>query len=73
MITVPSTRRGPGGLQAMAFGLAALITTLDQAAKADAAHRRFTHPDSDFLPLLAIWESYHDEFEAMTLGKLRKF
>ena len=34
MITVPSTRRGPGRLQAMAFGLAALITTLDQAAKA---------------------------------------
>ncbi len=33
MITVPSTRRGPGGLQAMAFGLAALITTLDQAAE----------------------------------------
>jgi ATP-dependent helicase HrpA len=46
---------------------------LDQQAKADAAHRRFTHPDSDFLTLLAIWEAYHDEFEAMTLGKLRKF
>jgi len=46
---------------------------LDQTAKADAAHRRFTHPDSDFLTLLAIWEAYHDEFEAMTLGKLRKF
>jgi ATP-dependent helicase HrpA len=46
---------------------------LDQPAKADAAHRRFTHPDSDFLTLLAIWEAYHDEFEAMTLGKLRKF
>ena len=46
---------------------------LDQQAKADAAHRRFTQPDSDFLTLLAIWEAYHDEFEAMTLGKLRKF
>lgn len=46
---------------------------LDQQARADAAHRRFTHPDSDFLTLLAIWEAYHDEFEAMTLGKLRKF
>ena len=46
---------------------------LDQQAKADAAHRRFTHPDSDFLTLLAIWEAYHDDFEAMTLGKLRKF
>jgi ATP-dependent helicase HrpA len=46
---------------------------LDQQQKADTAHRRFTHPDSDFLTLLAIWEDYHDEFEAMTLGKLRKF
>jgi ATP-dependent helicase HrpA len=46
---------------------------LDQQQKADAAHRKFTHPDSDFLTLLAIWEDYHDEFEAMTLGKLRKF
>ncbi|MDP2138501.1 MAG: ATP-dependent RNA helicase HrpA, partial [Candidatus Didemnitutus sp.] len=46
---------------------------LDKQEKADAAHRKFTHPDSDFLTLLAIWEAYHDEFEAMTLGKLRKF
>jgi ATP-dependent helicase HrpA len=46
---------------------------IDQQQKADTAHRRFTHPDSDFLTLLAVWEDYHDEFEAMTLGKLRKF
>ena len=46
---------------------------MDLKEKADAAHRRFTHPDSDFLTLLAIWEVYHDEFEKMTLGKLRKF
>ncbi|HEX2860308.1 MAG TPA: ATP-dependent RNA helicase HrpA, partial [Lacunisphaera sp.] len=46
---------------------------LDEQQKADAAHRRFAQPDSDFLALLAIWEAYHDEFEAMTLGKLRKF
>jgi len=45
---------------------------LDQQQKADTAHRRFTHPDSDFLTLLAIWETYHDEFESMSLGKLRK-
>ncbi len=46
---------------------------LDKQEKADAAHRKFTHQDSDFLTLLAIWEAYHDEFESMTLGKLRKF
>ncbi|MFZ9682499.1 MAG: ATP-dependent RNA helicase HrpA, partial [Cephaloticoccus sp.] len=46
---------------------------LDQQTQADAAHRRFLHPDSDFLTLLHIWEAYHDEFEAMTQSKLRKF
>lgn len=46
---------------------------MDAQQKADAAHRRFTQPDSDFLTLLSIWEAYHDEFETMTLGKLRKF
>ena len=46
---------------------------LDQQQKADTAHKRFNHPDSDFLALLAIWEDYHDEFEKLSLGKLRKF
>ncbi|MEJ1971016.1 MAG: ATP-dependent RNA helicase HrpA [Lacunisphaera sp.] len=46
---------------------------LDAQQKADTAHKRFTHPDSDFLTLLNIWERYHDQFETMTLGKLRKF
>ncbi len=46
---------------------------LDAQQKADTAHKRFTHPDSDFLTLLNIWEMYHDQFETMTLGKLRKF
>jgi ATP-dependent helicase HrpA len=46
---------------------------LDKQAAADAAHRRFAHPDSDFLTLLNIWEAYHDEFETMTQNKLRRF
>ncbi|MFM1850433.1 MAG: hypothetical protein RIS54_117 [Verrucomicrobiota bacterium] len=46
---------------------------LDKQTQADAAHRRFLHPDSDFLTLLHIWEAYHDEIEAMTQSKLRKF
>jgi ATP-dependent helicase HrpA len=46
---------------------------LDLKEKADTAHRRFSHPDSDFLALLAIWEDYHDEFERLSLGKLKKF
>jgi len=28
---------------------------LDKQVQADAAHRRFAHPDSDFLTLLNIW------------------
>ncbi len=46
---------------------------LDAREKADAAHRRFTHPDSDFLALLNIWEAFHDEFERLSQAKLRKF
>ena len=46
---------------------------LEKQAAADAAHRRFAHPDSDFLTLLNIWDAYHDEFETMTQGKLRRF
>ena len=46
---------------------------LDKQAAADAAHRRFAHPDSDFLTLLNVWEAYHDEFENLSQAKLRRF
>ncbi len=46
---------------------------MDQQQQADAAHRRFVHPDSDFLTLLNVWEAFHDEFETMTQAKLRRF
>ncbi len=46
---------------------------LDRQAQADAAHRRFAHPDSDFLTLLAIWEAFHDEIERMTQARMRRF
>ncbi len=46
---------------------------LDRQAQADAAHRRFVHPDSDFLTLYNIWEAYHDQFETLTQAKLRRF
>jgi ATP-dependent helicase HrpA len=46
---------------------------LEKQAQADAAHRRFAHPDSDFLTLLNIWEAYHDQFETMAQAKLRRF
>jgi ATP-dependent helicase HrpA len=46
---------------------------LDAREKADAAHRRFVHPDSDFLTLLAIWDAFHDELERLSQARLRRF
>ncbi len=46
---------------------------LDKQAQADAAHRRFTHPDSDYLTLLEIWDSVHGEFDTMSQARLRRF
>lgn len=46
---------------------------MDKQQQADAAHWRFVHPDSDFLTLLNIWESYHDQFETLSQAKLRRF
>lgn len=46
---------------------------LEKQQQADAAHRRFAHPDSDFLTLLNIWDTFHDEFENLSQAKLRRF
>ncbi len=46
---------------------------LDQQGAADAAHRRFTHRDSDFLTLLAIWDALHEEWERLTQAKMRRW
>ncbi|PKN74716.1 MAG: ATP-dependent RNA helicase HrpA [Deltaproteobacteria bacterium HGW-Deltaproteobacteria-10] len=43
----------------------------DQAAR---AHALFSHPESDFLTYLNIWNHYHDIWEKLqTQNKLRKF
>ncbi|GAB1488973.1 ATP-dependent RNA helicase HrpA [Opitutaceae bacterium] len=46
---------------------------LEKQAQADAAHRRFVHPDSDFLTLLNLWEDFHDEFERLSQARQRRF
>jgi ATP-dependent helicase HrpA len=46
---------------------------LDKQQQADAAHRRFAHPDSDFLTLLNVWDSAHGEFDRMSQARLRRF
>lgn len=46
---------------------------LARRAAADAAHRRFAHPDSDFLGLLNLWGAFHAAGEAMSQSRLRAF
>ncbi|MGK0464509.1 MAG: ATP-dependent helicase HrpA [Lentimonas sp.] len=45
----------------------------EQAKEADSMHKRFIHKESDFLTLLNIWKSYHQEMEQLSQSKLRKF
>ena len=47
---------------------------LDQKEAANAAHKRFADPQSDFLTLLNIWNAVHDEWESLrTQNQRRKF
>lgn len=47
---------------------------LDRPEAADQAHRQFADPDSDFLALLKIWNTFHEKWEACrTQNQLRKF
>ncbi|MBK9137877.1 MAG: ATP-dependent RNA helicase HrpA [Verrucomicrobia bacterium] len=46
----------------------------EQRDAAEAAHRRFQHPQSDFLTLLNIWRAYHDTWDSLkTQSQMRKF
>jgi len=45
----------------------------DAPKEADAAQRRFVHPESDFLTLLNLWNAYHGEVERLTQSRLREF
>ncbi len=47
---------------------------LEQKEAADAAHRRFADPRSDFLSLLNLWNAVHDQWETLrTQNQRRKF
>src|SRR6185369_3302030 len=47
---------------------------MDQKEAAEQAHRRFVDPQSDFLTLLKIWNTYDEEFERLkTQNQIRKF
>ncbi|MFH1570914.1 MAG: ATP-dependent RNA helicase HrpA, partial [Gemmatimonadota bacterium] len=46
----------------------------DKRDEADAMHRQFVHPESDFLTLLNIWNAYHDRLEELkTQSQMRRF
>ncbi|MCS6245294.1 MAG: ATP-dependent RNA helicase HrpA [Opitutus sp.] len=46
---------------------------MEAREKADLAHRRFNHPDSDYLALLNIWDAYHEQFDRLSQARLRRF
>ena len=47
---------------------------LEQKDAADAAHKRFADPRSDFLSLLNLWNAVHDQWEGLrTQNQRRKF
>jgi ATP-dependent helicase HrpA len=50
------------------------VRPADHEQEADNAHRRFAHPDSDFLSLLNIWDLFHDiESQTKSWSRLKKF
>ncbi|MBL6987162.1 MAG: ATP-dependent RNA helicase HrpA [Methylobacter sp.] len=45
----------------------------DKMQQADAKHIVFRHPESDFLTLLNIWNTYEDKKKQLSNSKLRKY
>lgn len=45
---------------------------LDKRDAADAAHRKFADPRSDFLALLGIWNAVHDQWETLRTQNARR-
>ncbi|MFO1458694.1 MAG: ATP-dependent RNA helicase HrpA [Verrucomicrobiota bacterium] len=47
---------------------------LERRAEADAAHKKFSDPRSDFLTLLNVWNGVHDQWESLrSQGQRRRF
>jgi len=49
------------------------IRPLGAEGAADAAHRQFVEPSSDFITLLNIWRQYHHVAKTVSRARLRKF
>lgn len=46
---------------------------LDKQQAADEAHRRFSHPESDFCAWLSLWQYYEEQRQALNSNQLRRF
>lgn len=50
------------------------VRPADREQEADNAHQQFSHPDSDFLSLLNIWDLFHDvQLQTKSWSRLKKF
>lgn len=50
------------------------VRPADRESEADAAHKKFAHPQSDFLTLLNIWNLFHDvQDKVRSWNRLKKF
>ncbi|MGB3212568.1 MAG: ATP-dependent RNA helicase HrpA [Desulforhopalus sp.] len=50
------------------------IRPADKEKEADTAHRKFSHPDSDFMVLMNIWNQFHTtESSTQSWSKLKKY
>lgn len=45
----------------------------DKMQQADAKHAAFRHPESDFLTLLTLWNTFEDQKKHLSNNKLRKY
>ena len=45
----------------------------DSKELADHEHIKFLHPESDFISLYNIWNSFHNDLDGMSQSKMRKF
>lgn len=49
------------------------IRPSDQETAADEAHKKFTHPHSDFMALHSIWKTFHREGSTFSWSRLKRF
>ncbi|CAG36936.1 ATP-dependent RNA helicase HrpA [Desulfotalea psychrophila] len=49
------------------------IRPAEKEKEADQVHQRFAHKHSDFMALLNIWNSFHEEEEKKSWSRLKKF